>query len=103
MSKLKNFKSQKRKHTRKQKQNKSKQKKNEYKTSKTKQKRTNKKRTFWENMSLKSNQGKIPEFTMVNILNSVKRSYKINKAPEKQLKKGKGNTKQTNKTKKRKK
>ena len=51
-------------------------------------------------MSLKSNQGKIPEFTMVNILNSVKRSYKINKAPEKQLKKGKENTKQTNKTKK---
>ena len=40
-------------------------------------------------MSLKSKQGKIPEFTMVNrpILNSSKRSYKINKAPEKQLKK----------------
>ena len=39
-------------------------------------------------MSLKSNQGKIPEFTMVNrpILNSSKRSYKINKAPEIQLK-----------------
>ena len=53
--------------------------------------------------SLDSNQGKIPEFTMVNrpILNSSKRSYKINKAPEKTIeKKWKGNTKQTNKTKK---
>ena len=54
-------------------------------------------------MSLKSNQGKIPEFTMVNILNSSKRSYKINKALEKQLKKGKGNTKQAKKTKKKRK
>ena len=54
-------------------------------------------------MSLKSNHGKIPEFTMVNILNSrPKRSYKINKAPEKQLKKGKGNTIQTTQNKKQK-
>ena len=49
-------------------------------------------------MGLNSNQGKIPEFTMVNILNSSKRSYK---APGKQLKEKKGggdrNTKQTNK------
>ena len=74
------------------------------KTSKTKQKRT-KKKTFWENMSLKSNQGKIPEFAMINILNSNKHSYKINKAHEKQLKKKEKETqnKQTNKQKERKK
>ena len=56
-------------------------------------------------MSLKSNQGKIPEFTMVNrpILDSSKRSYKINKSPEKQLKKNEKETQNKQNKQKRKK